>query len=156
MGHSHTGTQQERLEPAGSLRCRFGSSLHPHHTHLLFDVVYLEMARAAQQTTMQTVFEKAETPIELQTFITTVLGLQKLQDFLAYVVRKDYETEWKGIIEGAYPVQVAQEAGEGAAAVLAFTQNDQRYEIAQMRTTYRIAIESLDEDAFGACQTTGG
>ena len=70
-----------------------------------------------------------------------------MQYFLAYVVRKDYETEWKSIVEGAYPVQPAREAGENTPAVVAFTQNDQRYVIAKMRTIYRIAMESLDEDA---------
>ena len=51
------------------------------------------MARAAVVTTMADVYEKAETPLEMQTFISSVLGLQKLQDFLAYAVRKDYPKE---------------------------------------------------------------
>ena len=67
-----------------------------------------DMARAAVVTTMADVYEKAETPVEMQTFISSVLGLQKLQDFLAYVVRKDYETEWKAIVEGAFPSRLPE------------------------------------------------
>ena len=116
-------------------------------THFELSFFIFDMARAAVVTTMADVYEKAETPLEMQTFISSVLGLQKLQDFLAYVVRKDYETEWKAIVEGAFPVTPAREAGEGTEAVVAFTQNDQRFVIAKMRTTYRIAMECLDEDA---------
>ena len=105
------------------------------------------MARAAVLTTMAEVYDKAETPVEMQTFIGTVLGLQKVQDFLSYVARKDYEAEWKAIVEGAFPVTPARDAGEGVDAVVAFTLQDQRFVIAKMRTTYRIAMECLDEDA---------
>ena len=105
------------------------------------------MARAAVVTTMADVYEKAETPVEMQTFISSVLGLQKLQDFLAYVVRKDYETEWKGIVEGAFPPREAKAAGEGVDAVEGFNTNDLRFLVSKMRTTYRIAMETQEEDA---------
>ena len=118
-------------------------------THTIFEICFFDsdMARAAAVTTMTDVYDKAETPVQMQTFISSVLGLDRLQDFLSYVARKDYETEWKAIVEGAFPVTPAREAGEGVDAVVAFTLQDQRFVIAKMRTTYRIAMECLDEDA---------
>ena len=104
------------------------------------------MARAAALT-MTEVYEKAETPLEMITFIGNVLGLQKVQDFLSYVARKDYEAEWKAIVEGAFPITAAAEATESTAAVVAFTTHDQRFVIAKMRTTYRMAMECTEEDA---------
>ena len=92
------------------------------------------------------VFEKAETPEVLQIYITRTLKVANVQEFIGYVIRRDYEAEWKGIVEGAFPLREAKAAGEGSEAADAFTVKDQRIMISKIRTTYRIAMGAEEED----------
>ena len=73
--------------------------------------------------------------------------LTKVQDLLGDVVRKECEVEWKVILEGAFLLREAKAAADSVDAVDAFTANDLRFLVGKMRTTYRIAMETQEEDA---------
>ena len=49
------------------------------------------------------VFVQAGTPQELQTFVVTALSLTTVPDLLGYVIRAQYEQEWRDIVAGAFP-----------------------------------------------------
>ena len=95
---------------------------------------------------LQSIFEQAETPAELQHFVTTVLDISTVADLIEYVLRASYQEEWKDIITGALPVREAVSARDATeespavAAVRAFTAIEQKKLIAKMRTTYKVAL----------------
>ena len=53
------------------------------------------------------ILAEAEAPEMLNDFILKDLQLGKIADFVAYVVREDYQAEWKQIVEGAFPLREA-------------------------------------------------
>ena len=110
-------------------------------------------------TTLNDIFDKANTPKVLRDFILTDLQLDSIADLIGYVAQSSYETEWKDIIVGAFPVRAATESKEAVLAaegVLAqpaveaspgFLDRDQRLLISRMRTTHRMALDVEKEDA---------
>ena len=131
------------------------------HPFISTHVFIFDFAMAAEPlVNLEAVFERAETPIELCTFIKSTLKLKTISDMVSYVERKDYEREWKDILMGAFPVVPASAAVAAVAAtadapardavpeVEAFTVVDQRFLISRMRTTYRVAmgVENDEEE----------
>ena len=108
----------------------------------------------SKATALQNIFEQADTPEELQDFVVNMLSITTVADFIEYVVRANYQEEWRNIISGAFPLRTAvdaRDATEGSpavAAAIAFTDIEQRRLIAKMRATYKVALgaEKDDED----------
>ena len=108
---------------------------------------------------MNDIFTKANTPEVLRDFILGDLQLEAIADLIGYVAQGSYETEWRDIIVGAFPVRVAVEAqaavpaAEGVPArpqipaTPGFLDRDQRLLISRMRTTHRMALDVEKEDA---------
>ena len=113
---------------------------------VFFTGLVSKMADASKIDLLQGIFDAAATPEELQHFIVDVLKIATVTDFIQYVVRKDYQEEWKEIIAGAFPVRAAAAAREATeeslavAAVGAFTLLEQRTLIAKIRATYKVAF----------------
>ena len=75
-----------------------------------YRIIIVDMADtqiAAAGARLGDVFEQAGTPQELKTFIVTTLKLTTVPDLLGYVIRKEYEQEWRDIVAGAFPVSGA-------------------------------------------------
>ena len=114
---------------------------------------FLDAAMAmAKVNALQNVFREAETPQELQDFLENTLGIMCVGDFVEYVVRANYQEEWRTIVTGAFPLRAKVEAvaaAQLAAAtpeIIAFTDIDQRKLVAKMRNTYKVAIGAEKEE----------
>ena len=92
---------------------------------------------------------EAEAPQALLDFILDSCSLSKVPDLLAYVIKGNYEQEWKDIIEGAFPLIQASAATAEQAAVVGFTNAQRRTYIAKMRLSYSMAMkcETATEEA---------
>ena len=111
-------------------------------------------------TTLQAVFEKADTPANLKHWLLEVLEIKRIADLVSYVQKSTYEKEWLDMVCGAFPVveareaRQATEATEGVAAqparpaVEGLSEHKQRILVARMRQTYKIAlgVEQAQED----------
>ena len=101
---------------------------------------------------LQNVFTEADTPQELQRFLTSTLDINSVGEFVEYVVRDNYQEEWRNVVTGAFPLRAAvaaAEATEHAPAVLAvtaFTDISQRKLVAKMRLTYKVALGAEREE----------
>ena len=110
-------------------------------------------------TTLANIFDKADTTEMLRDFILNDLKIISIADLIGYVAQDSYESEWKDIIAGAFPVRpaiVAKDAVAGAEGRVAqpaveaspgFLIQDQRLLISRMRTTHRMALGVEKEDA---------
>ena len=80
-------------------------------------------------TTLQQIFDQGDLPAEFQKFIREDLKLNLIADLVSYVIKDQYEAEWKQIIEGAFPhraavaAQPTRAATQTAAAVPAVEQS---------------------------------
>ena len=52
---------------------------------------------------LQNIFTEAETPYEIQHLLVSVLGINSVAEFIEYVVRANYQEEWRQIVSGAFP-----------------------------------------------------
>ena len=106
----------------------------------------------SKATILQNVFKEAGTPDELQHFLETTLDITSVGDFVEYVVRANYQEEWRNLVSGAFPVRAgvaaveASEHSPATPAVPAFTDIDQRKLIAKMRATYKVALGAEKEE----------
>ena len=56
------------------------------------------------------VFEKADTPDKLRSWLCDTLEITSISDLLGYVEKGSYEREWRDLITGAFPIVASQEA----------------------------------------------
>ena len=63
------------------------------------------MATPAMLVTLQSVYAQALVPEQLVVYLTETLQLQTVENFVNYVVKSEYEAEWRDIIQGAFPVK---------------------------------------------------
>ena len=114
-------------------------------------IFYVAMA-LSKANALQNVFREAETPQELQDFLENTLDITSVGDFVEYVVRANYQEEWRNLVAGAFPVRPRVEAVEATEdapatpAVNAFTDIDQRKLVAKMRNTYKVALGAEKEE----------
>ena len=124
----------------------------------LNDLTCIMVLMRESALTLQQLFDKAETPVELQTYLITDLQLKKVSDLVSYVAKSTFEEEWKEIVVGAFPVRAARAASDavmasgdvpGRETVVAdpgFSVAQQRLLVSRMRTTHRCAL-TVEEDA---------
>ena len=94
------------------------------------------MASDSAAVSLGQVFEKAEVPQPLATYITDTCMVTTVDDFLSYVVRGKFEEELKDVVVERFPVV------EAAENVTAFTIQQQRLYITKLRAAYRLAVEA--------------
>ena len=90
-----------------ALCSHFCSSLcaNPHHPPLwkVFDQesFFIDFAMALSKATiLHNVFKEADTPEELQHFLETTLDITSVGYFVEYVVRTNYQEEWRNLVSG--------------------------------------------------------
>ena len=120
-------------------------------------------------TTLEAVFDKADTPANLRQWLQEVLEVKRIADLVSYVQESHYESGWLDLVRGAFPVveareaQEATEAAEGVAAqparpaVEGLTEHKQRILVSRMRQTYKVALgveQEKEEDVKAAKQDT--
>ena len=122
----------------------------PSHPFTTFFIIELFVAMALEMLrTLDAVFDKADTPDSLRTWLTQTLEMKRISDLVDYV---DSLSEWRNLVVGAFPVvplQAAQDAvpaqDDVAArparpAIEGFPEGKQRILIGRMRTTYKVAL----------------
>ena len=142
----------------------FYSSLPPRHSSSSSAAMALEKI-----TTLDAVFDKADTPANLKQWLQEVLEITRIADLVSYVQKSSYESEWLDLVRGAFPVveareaQEATEATEAAAARPArparegLSEHKQRILVARMRQTYKVALgveQEQEEDVKKAKEDT--
>ena len=132
--------------------------------YLLFQIEFGIMALEILST-LEAVFEKADTPMDLRHWLQDILGIVSIPDLLGYVQKDQYEREWRDLVHGAFPIVLAQEAREATEAtegspaqparlaVEAFDDKRQRILVSRMRSTYKVAL-GVDQAAEESLKAT--
>ena len=79
------------------------------------------MATTSAVRTVEAIMQEAEAPQALRDFIINSCSLTKVPNLHAYVIKGQYEQEWKDIIEGAFPLVQSREATK--ITIIIFTPN---------------------------------
>ena len=81
------------------------------------------------------IWTEANVPDDLQRYLGLTCSITSIKNFLDYVVREDFQTEWKDIVMSVFPVTTE------------FTMEAQRMYVSKLRGSYRIALEMEDQIA---------
>ena len=87
---------------------------------------------------LQAIFTKLELPEDLATWLSTGLSNTSISMFLDMVVRKEYETELRGMVRSKFVVSDT------------FKEDKQRLYITKACGAFRVAMETEDEQKLAA------
>ena len=79
------------------------------------------MSLPSASISLQEVFAQAGVPEEVAEFLRQTCMIQSVEDFLGFVVKKQYEEEWRQIISDRFPTKEARAATATEPAQTEFT-----------------------------------
>ena len=91
------------------------------------------------------VYTASSLPGPVVAYLTESCQIKSITDLVMYVATSTWEKEIADVVKGKFPVKEAKAATEGAAAVLAFTAEQQRLYVSRARAAYKLALDVAEK-----------